>query len=118
MNNCGTWVECGDIWVNQAIIGAYGTGPDKFNGIGSVAVSADGLTAWIVDSGNNRISVWTRPDASSTAWSPEATFGSYGTGSEQFDNPRGIALSADRLTVWVADAFNVRISVWTLTCPA
>ena len=84
-----------------------------------MTVSADGLRVWVSDSGNARISVWTRPDDSSTAWSPQTTFGSYGTGPTQFGGTRGVAVSANELTVWVADTSgitNQRISVWTLTC--
>jgi DNA-binding beta-propeller fold protein YncE len=83
-----------------------------------VAPSVDGLTAAVADMDNDRISVWTRTTATGTDWTNQATFGSSGSGTSQFDTPHGLALSVDGLTVAVADLINDRISVWTPTrCP-
>ena len=78
-----------------------------------MAVSADGLTAWVADTGNYRISIWTRPDATSTAWANDTTFGSDGTGASQFFSPFGLAISPDALTLWVADTDNHRVAIWS-----
>ncbi len=100
-------------WTHQVNFGSQGTGPSNFNFPSSVALSVDGLTAWVADLHNNRISVWARTTSTGTDWSPETTFGTLGTGSDQFHEPRGIAVSANGLTVWVADLANNRISIWT-----
>ena len=78
-----------------------------------VAVSPDTLTAWVADNGNGRISVWTRSSNTSTVWSHSINFGTYGSGETNLSSPRGVAVSTDTLTVWVADTSNSRISVWT-----
>jgi DNA-binding beta-propeller fold protein YncE len=96
---------------------------DQFNLPFSVVASADGRTAWIADSGANRVSVWTRPDASSTAWDCQVNFGSGGCtpgncGPSQMYQPGAVAVSRDALTAWVSDtgsttSSNGRIQVWT-----
>ncbi|MFM9107890.1 MAG: hypothetical protein ACKOWF_14460, partial [Chloroflexota bacterium] len=102
-------------WQNQTTFGSAGSGSSQFSNPGGIAVSVDGLTAWVADESNSRISVWTRPDtgANKTAWTNQTTFGSDGTGSSQFSRPYGVVVSADGLTAWVADYKNNRISVWT-----
>jgi DNA-binding beta-propeller fold protein YncE len=105
-------------WTNQTTFGSFGDGPSQFSFPSGVAVSADMLTVWVTDTNNTRISVWTRPDASSTTWSNATTFGSFGSGASQFANPTGVAVAPDLLTVWVADSGNNRVSVWELACPA
>jgi sugar lactone lactonase YvrE len=100
-------------WTYSTTFGTPGTGDSNISSPNDVALSPDLLTAWVVDKGNNRIVVWTRPDATSTAWSYSAQFGSFGTGNDNFSSPTGIFVSPDTLTAWVADAFNHRVVVWT-----
>jgi DNA-binding beta-propeller fold protein YncE len=100
-------------WANATTFGSQGSGASQFSGPAGVAVAPDGLAVWIGDQLNARVSVWTRPDATSTAWTNQTTFGSFGEGTDQFDNPVAVAVTADSLTVWVADQLNARISVWT-----
>ncbi|MGI9253311.1 MAG: hypothetical protein ACR2J8_06165 [Thermomicrobiales bacterium] len=103
-------------WTNQTTFGADGSDPNQFSYPGDVFGSPDGLTVWIGDDSNNRVSVWTRPGttgANATAWANQTTFGVYGTGPNQFKAPSGVFVSADGLTVWIADYSNHRISVWT-----
>jgi len=100
-------------WSPYAQFGTQGDGPDNLFSPAGVAVSADNLIAWVVDAGNNRIAIWTRPNASSTTWSSTARFGTSGAGNENFSTPQGIFVSADTLTAWVADARNSRIVIWT-----
>ncbi|MFM9105106.1 MAG: hypothetical protein ACKOWF_00190, partial [Chloroflexota bacterium] len=71
-----------------------------------------GLTVWIADNGNQRISVWTRPDGASISWTNLTTFGSFGTGNDQFEEPSSVAVAANGRTLFVADYGNNRISVW------
>jgi DNA-binding beta-propeller fold protein YncE len=100
-------------WSYSTQFGSSGSGNDNFSGPRGIAVSADTLSAWVADSGNSRIAVWTRTDATSTTWSPSTQFGSEGSGNDKFQGPFGVFVSADTLTTWVADTGNNRISVWT-----
>jgi sugar lactone lactonase YvrE len=101
-------------WTYSTQFGSSGSGDENFGAPWCVAVSADTLTAWVADGDNKRVVVWTRPDATSTAWSYNAQFGSAGSGDGNFDNPAGVAIAPDTLTVWVTDGgSNNRVSIWT-----
>jgi hypothetical protein len=116
---CAGSGSCGcAAWSNQTTFGSHGAGVSQFNFPSGVAVSPDMLTVWVADTNNTRMSVWTRPSTSSASWSNPTTFGSFGAGLSQFKNPYRVAVAPDGRTVWVADAFNHRISVWELACPA
>jgi DNA-binding beta-propeller fold protein YncE len=104
------WTESGGTWENQTTFGSEGSGPNQFSFPVDVAVSADGKTVWVAESGNDRISVWR---LSGGSWSPDTTFGSSGSGADQFDTPQFLDVSADGRTVWVSDLRNDRVSVWT-----
>jgi DNA-binding beta-propeller fold protein YncE len=99
-------------WSNSAQFGSYGSGDSNFSYPRGVVVSADSLTTWVADMINDRISIWTRPSTSSKTWSYRDSFGTRGEGDSNFRSPRGIAVSADTLTIWIADHKNQRISVW------
>ena len=99
-------------WTNVSTFGSYGSGPENFDGPWDIALSADMLAAWITEPGNGRVSIWVRPNGASTSWSNSTTFGTQGTAASEFNNPRGIAVSSDTLTVWVVDCYNNRISIW------
>jgi len=129
-DGCGATLNCGGcsspaalccdgtcitstIWANQTTFGSIGSGASQFRIPQGIAISSDTLTAWVADTLNNRVSVWTRPDDGSVAWTNQTTFGSGGGGSGQFRQPINIAASPDTLTVWVTDSINDRVSVWT-----
>ncbi|MGH2616355.1 MAG: pentapeptide repeat-containing protein, partial [Thermomicrobiales bacterium] len=97
-------------WTNPFSLG-NGTGDDadQFENPTGVAVSGDGRTLWVADTGNKRISVWTE---SNGLWAPLTRFGSAGSGPGQFSDPVGVAVSGDGQTVWVIDRINTRVSVW------
>jgi DNA-binding beta-propeller fold protein YncE len=80
-----------------------------------VAVAPDGQTAWVADTNNHRVAVWTKTGP--TTWDNVTTFGSFGAGSSEFDEPFGVAVSANGETVWVGDRGNDRVAVWTKTEP-
>lgn len=105
-------------WNNQTTFGSFGDQPSNFFSPQDVTVSSDSLTAWVSDGSNRRIAVWTRPNASSTAWVNQTLFGSNGAGPSNFKSPQGIAISQDGLSVLVADIELRRISVWGIVCPA
>ncbi|MGI9254507.1 MAG: hypothetical protein ACR2J8_12230, partial [Thermomicrobiales bacterium] len=52
--------KAGSGWENQAIFGSTGSGPDQFDNPTRIFIAADGLTAWVADTNNDRISVWVR----------------------------------------------------------
>jgi DNA-binding beta-propeller fold protein YncE len=99
-------------WAYSDKFGSAGSGPSNLYIPTGVAVSTDGLTAWVADMGNNRISIWTRSDTSS-AWASSATFGSDGDCDSCFSQPISVFVSSDALTAWVADKNNNRVSIWT-----
>ncbi|MGI9252195.1 MAG: hypothetical protein ACR2J8_00480, partial [Thermomicrobiales bacterium] len=103
---------CVGQWTKETTFGTNGNGASNLSSPYFITMSADGLTMWVADTGNHRISVWTRPSTSSTAWANQTTFGSQGSGASNFYFPFSVAVSADLLTAWVADASNYRISVW------
>lgn len=125
VNNCGTPVDCGPCscqpspWAYRAQLGTgtSGSGNTQFRGPYNVALSADGLTAWVSDSTNHRIVVWTRPDIASAAWAYNTKFGSSGSGEGQFAGPGGVAVSGDGRTAWIADTSNNRVMVWMRSTP-
>jgi DNA-binding beta-propeller fold protein YncE len=109
------WTKTGPMtWANLTTFGSLGSGPSQFNALFGVAVSADGETVWVGDSGNHRISVWTRTGP--TAWANLTSFGSFGSGPSQFNLPSGVAVSPDGQTAWVADRGNDRVAVWAAVC--
>jgi DNA-binding beta-propeller fold protein YncE len=105
-------------WAPQTTFGSGGTGPSNFFGPSYIALSADGLAAWITNIHGRTISVWNRPNATSTLWANQAVFSSEGTGPSNTKAPAGLAVPADGRTVLVADRDLHRISVWDIPCPA
>jgi DNA-binding beta-propeller fold protein YncE len=108
------WTKAGSGWTNLTTFGSKGSPSGQFDLPSGVAVSADGQTVWVADLGNDRVSVW---EKSGSAWAPQATFGSRGSGSTQFRGLTEVAVSPDGQTAWVADRGNARVSVWALACP-
>ncbi|MFT4040669.1 MAG: NHL repeat-containing protein [Thermomicrobiales bacterium] len=102
-----------DSWNFVDDYGTLGSGLNQFFTPQGCALSSDGRTLWVADAQNGRIAVWTRPNASSTLWTNPVTFGTSGTGTTQLNNPVDVAVAPDEKTVWVADALNSRISIWT-----
>lgn len=100
-------------WIRHSTFGSTGRGNNQFDRPAGVAISADGLTVWVGDANNRRISIWRRASANDTDWQPWTTFGNGGSGPGQIDLPRGVAISPDTLKIWICDSLNRRISVWT-----
>ncbi|MDQ2653591.1 MAG: NHL repeat-containing protein, partial [Chloroflexota bacterium] len=99
-------------WLYRTKFGSLGSGNSELKQPHGVAVSPDGLTAWVVDTNNHRVVIWKRPNASSLAWAYLTQFGSQGSGDDNFYEPQGLAVSPDGLTAWVADMRNNRVVVW------
>ncbi len=76
----------------------------RFFGPRDIAVSDDAI--YVVDTGNERVQLFTRDGAFVDAW------GGYGSGPDQLIEPVGIALGPDG-NVYVADSGNARISIFT-----
>ncbi len=100
-------------WSNVTTFGTQGFGPSNFVRPNDVALTPDELTLLVTDGQLSRVCIWSRPDTSSTSWSPVTQFGSNGNGLQKFNTPNGIVLSADGLTAYIADYFNYRVAVWT-----
>lgn len=109
-------------WSHVDSFGSEGTangasqGDGLFSGIVSVALSPDGATAWVTDTGNDRVVIW---KAGAAGWSHVASFGRLGneTGESQTDgtfwSPSGIAVDPAGTQAWIADGFTDRVVVWT-----
>ncbi len=83
---------------------ASGTGPGELAGPGSVATSAQGMTA-VADTGNHRVNVYDRDGQFVNS------FGSFGSDYHHFGQPTSVARSADGLW-WVSDPGRPGIAVW------
>ena len=108
-------------WSFSHLFGSAGPGQSQFTDPSRVAVSPDGLTAWISDKVNNRIAVWTRPGPNSTSWSysNQPGTGMFGAGDNQFGEVWGLAVSPDGERAWASDIHHNRITAWEMTtCPA
>jgi subtilisin family serine protease/sugar lactone lactonase YvrE len=74
---------------------------------GRVAVSSN--LVFIADSDNNRIEVWNRALTSRLV-----RFGSLGSGSDNFNGPQGLSVSADGTRLMVGDTLNNRITMFAV----
>ncbi|MFM9105830.1 MAG: sulfatase-like hydrolase/transferase [Chloroflexota bacterium] len=114
-NRISVWTRTtatGTDWTNQTTFGTDGSGASNLKQPNDLYLSSDGLTMWIADLGNNRVSIWTRTTATGTDWTNKTTFGAKGMAPYQFDQPDGIFVSSDGTLVWVSDRENNRISLW------
>lgn len=100
-------------WHEVATIGSLGSGADQFDSPRGIALSPDELELYVVDTVNDRISVWTRPDTTSS-WAANQTLGN-GAGSalNQFETPLGISMADNGLSFYVADSDNNRVVRWS-----
>jgi sugar lactone lactonase YvrE len=83
--------------------GTVGTGPGEFNSPYDVAVTSDGQTIFVSDSGNHRIQKFTRQGTHLLS------IGSQGSGIGQFTSPKGLSFSRDD-ALFVVDSGNHRIT--------
>ena len=100
----GQFVAKWGTYVNL-VTGQQGADRTGLYGPRGIAIGPNG-DLYVTDTGNARVVVY-GPDG---AFRRE--FGSKGTGSGQFDEPVGIAVSADGARVYVADSANARISIF------
>jgi DNA-binding beta-propeller fold protein YncE len=89
-------------WTSRGRFGKSGTGANSFTNPMGIAVSADTLNVWVADFYNERISVWTRSDKESMAWSPSTQFSAFGTGASKLVYPQRVAVTPDGRTVLVS----------------
>lgn len=91
---------------------ADGTGPTaRFTGPGGIQFAPDGLSAYIADSGTNRIRGVTVPGGVTSVVAGDTASGDTdGTGTAaRFNGPFGLAISPDGTTLYIADTNNYRI---------
>ena len=131
-----TFGDDGHVWVgdnNNAVItfnpdgsfvhryGSQGPSPGMFKG-GVQGVHVEGGRVYATDVAGCRLQIFDEAkllSASSIATAPAGTLlenlGSCGSGANQMLAPRGVAVSPDHNTVYVAETGNNRISVWNLS---
>jgi DNA-binding beta-propeller fold protein YncE len=99
-------------WNQFGSFGTSGSGVDEFSAPAPLVIAADGRTISVVDSGNNRISIWKRNGNDPFAWDPLDQVGSAGSAPNQFSTPAALAVAPDNVTMYVGDFLNNRISTW------
>ncbi|MFM9105712.1 MAG: NHL repeat-containing protein [Chloroflexota bacterium] len=120
MNNRVTvWsrASIGAAWQAQTPLGrgapSSGTSNDQFWAPMDVAIQSDGLTLYVADDKNSRVCVWKRASRTA-AWQAQTPLGNGGgSDNDQFFAITGVAVSADGLTMCVADPGNERVDFWT-----
>ncbi|MFM9107767.1 MAG: hypothetical protein ACKOWF_13825 [Chloroflexota bacterium] len=97
-------------WQHQYNFGTAGESSNQFNGLETIMLSNDGLLAFMSDQDNNRVSVWSREDVASPAWTPAFIIGNQnGT---DLDNPSTVATSDDFQTIYIVDQNHERVAIW------
>jgi DNA-binding beta-propeller fold protein YncE len=96
--------------------GSQGKGVGQFlGGVQGVRVPGNGKV-YTTDVGNCRLQIFDRNTALSQSFpTPIAAMGSCGTGPNQMSMPRGIEVSPDGSTVFVAETGSSRISRWNVS---
>lgn len=106
------WRNFGSGWEPVSTFGSYGSGNGQFEQPNGVALAEDELTAWVADTLNTRVSVWTRPSLASNDWTWQTHVGTTGYGPDEFYTVSDVSVSPDGLTLWATDRDNERVSVW------
>ncbi|MDX2189846.1 MAG: beta-propeller fold lactonase family protein, partial [Bacteroidota bacterium] len=88
-----------------------GSNLNQFNQPQGILTSPSNGHIYVVDGGNDRVSVWTQ---TGNNFGNLTTFGSQGTAAGNFDNPKGIAQSTDG-RLFITDQNNHRICVWSVS---
>lgn len=104
------WSKVNKTWVWQQNFGSFGSLDDEFIFPQFVALSPDGLTAYVADTGNGRVSIW---GLGLGGWFHIENFGTIGDTDQEFGLPTGIGVSYDG-SVLVADFALNRVAVWQL----
>ncbi|MFM9107768.1 MAG: hypothetical protein ACKOWF_13830 [Chloroflexota bacterium] len=111
--------QCG-LWQPVATVGQYNSpsaDADAFSSPENVSFNGDGLIMAVADNANNRVALWTRPNARSFDWTPQsfvpAQTTTAGSADGKLDGPETALLTPDGLTLYIADADNDRVVVWT-----
>jgi DNA-binding beta-propeller fold protein YncE len=91
--------------VGVAQFGKVGSGSGQLNWPMSLAIRASDGTAWVADTYNNRIDVY----STTSPYNELAIYGGLGGGSGQFNHPQGIAIDPNTGNILVADTNNNRI---------
>lgn len=97
-----------DSWIQQKAVGTYGSAANQFKF--PVRLFLADEQVFVLDKGNQRISVWT-----SDLSNPIHTYGTSGTGAGQFSAPEGMGKAPNANRFAVADTANHRIQVFTFT---
>ncbi|MFM9107220.1 MAG: NHL repeat-containing protein [Chloroflexota bacterium] len=100
------WTESGGSWSGSSFASTS-------DAIENVAVGAGDLVyAPLTDAySGDLIQIWQK---TAGTWNNIENFAGYGSGPEELDSPKGIAVTADG-RVWICDSANNRVSVWQKT---
>lgn len=100
---------------SSALVRSFGTpvsgsGNQQFNHATTLALASSSALMFVADWGNNRVQVW-----NSTAGTYLRTYGAgtAGTTNTQFNGPWGVALNEADNLLFVSDAYNSRVQVWS-----
>ncbi|MGI9253860.1 MAG: NHL repeat-containing protein [Thermomicrobiales bacterium] len=103
-------------WAAQAqMTNGAGSANDQVSNPYGIAMAPNSLELYITDPGNYRVAVWTRVTTSGSWYAQNPIGNGYGSNNDQFNAPRGVAISPDGLELYVADKSSDRVSVWTRT---
>jgi sugar lactone lactonase YvrE len=86
-------------------LGSCGSGVNQMTAPRGVAVSPDGNTAYVAETGNNRISVWNLNTNSATTVKPSC-------GGKGLAQPWGITWDPSKTWLYIGDVKNVRVVRW------
>ena len=102
-----------DTWSIRTSYGSLGTGPGEFDDPWGIVFSEDGLSVYIADSGNARISVCSRPDTTSIDFAPAFTYGTFGNGTGEMNDPSAVRLYDGDLTMVVSNLGNGVVTTYS-----
>jgi len=79
-----------------------------------LAFIPDPLTLLVADENNHRVQEWSvGPNGDALVVSYRRSFGAYGSGQGQIQNPRGVAVDKGQVgDMYVADTYNHRVPLW------
>ncbi|TAG54612.1 MAG: T9SS C-terminal target domain-containing protein [Cytophagales bacterium] len=108
------WTQSGTNFGYIATMGTTGTlssDNDKFYFPSGIALDASGKI-FVADLGNSRVQVWTQSGINFGYFKTINTISVAGTSTQMLGNPHGVTIGSDG-KIYVADANNARIQVWT-----
>ena len=101
-----------DAWTAEARFGSYGNSTSQLDGPWNLTFSADGLTLYIPDEGNHRISVWSRASTSTYVFTNDYVVTSP-VQYQEINQPSSVALLDGDLTMVVGNINSLTVPTFT-----